>query len=325
MIYSFVLTGFLGSGKTTLLQNTIKQHFSDKRVAVVVNEFGDIGLDGKVLENVYSEVLEISEGCICCKLAEEFEAGVREIIAKYDPEIIFVETSGASEPFPIFLSLQNLGIVVEGIICVCDVKHFDTYKENATAKYQIGGSNILALSKTDLVSPQELEAVKEEIVAIKEAYDIRNNLTGEKIFKSYTMVQSVNGALSEDIFSGIYQIDDLQGASVEPAHEAHIARSSLSQQVAYLSREVTFEEMEKLLDTLPSNLYRVKSIVRIKGVEKPLFINYAFGDGNYEEIDHHDGKSLIVFIGEDVQKAVQTLKERFDFLTVPSFFTKPQQ
>jgi G3E family GTPase len=152
MIQSFIITGFLGVGKTTMLTNTVKEHFSDRKVAIIVNEFGDIGVDGNILKNVHSEVLEISEGCICCQLAQEFESGVIEIINKYNPEIIFVETSGASEPFPIFLSLQNLGISVEGVICVVDAKNFDSYKENSTAKYQIGGSNIIVLNKTDLVN-----------------------------------------------------------------------------------------------------------------------------------------------------------------------------
>ena len=61
MIQSFIITGFLGVGKTTMLTNTVKEHFSDKKVAIVVNEFGDIGIDGDILSNVYSEVLEISE------------------------------------------------------------------------------------------------------------------------------------------------------------------------------------------------------------------------------------------------------------------------
>ena len=172
MIQSFILTGFLGVGKTTMLTNTVKEHFGDKKVAIVVNEFGDIGIDGNIVSNVHSEVLEISEGCICCQLAQEFEAGVIEIINKYDPEIIFVETSGASEPFPIFLSLQNLGISIEGVICVTDAKNFDSYKENSTAKYQVGGSNIIVINKTDLVTEEELEAVKQEIIDIKEQYNI---------------------------------------------------------------------------------------------------------------------------------------------------------
>ena len=164
MISSFVITGFLGVGKTTMLTNSIKKNFGDKKIAIIVNEFGDVGVDSKILTNVYSEVLEISEGCICCQLASELESGVLEIIEKYHPEIIFVETSGASEPFPIFLSLQNLGISVDGIICVVDAKNFASYKENSTAKYQLGGSNIIVLNKMDLVSEEEAQNVENEIL-----------------------------------------------------------------------------------------------------------------------------------------------------------------
>jgi len=65
MISSFIITGFLGVGKTTLLLNTVKNYFQDRKIAIIVNEFGEVGVDGKILKNVYSQVLEISEGCIC--------------------------------------------------------------------------------------------------------------------------------------------------------------------------------------------------------------------------------------------------------------------
>ncbi|MBT8344611.1 MAG: GTP-binding protein, partial [Sulfurovum sp.] len=211
MIQSFIITGFLGVGKTTMLTNTVKEHFSDKKVAIVVNEFGDIGVDGNILSNVYSEVLEISEGCICCQLAEEFESGVMEIMNKYNPEIIFVETSGASEPFPIFLSMQNLGVSVEGVICVVDSKNLDSYKDNSTAKYQIGGSNIIVLNKTDLVNDDELEAVKKDVIQIKEEYNIKNTLTGKTIFNSYVINNAEQGVVNKEVFEGVYKIDEIIG------------------------------------------------------------------------------------------------------------------
>ena len=73
-----VLTGFLGSGKTTLLNHILSSTEHKMKFAIIENEFGDIGVDGNILSNVYSEVLEISEGCICCQLAQEFESGVIE-------------------------------------------------------------------------------------------------------------------------------------------------------------------------------------------------------------------------------------------------------
>ena len=302
-----------------MLTNTVKEHFSDKKIAIVVNEFGDVGVDSKILTNVYSEVLEISEGCICCKLAEEFESGVREIISKYNPEIIFVETSGASEPFPIFLSLQNLGISVEGIICVCDVKNFDSYKDNSTAKYQLGGSNILVLNKTDLVSDEELKAVTKEIVAIKEEYNIKNNLTGKTVFNNYIMHHAEQGVVKKEVFDGVYKVDEIIGLAKDYKHVDHTAKDSITQKVAYIKGDIEFKDIDEVLKSLPTSIYRVKGVVKLIDVPEPLFINYAFGDVSYEELEEYNEQSILIFIGEEIEDDVNILIKKFNFLNIPQF------
>lgn len=319
MINAFVITGFLGVGKTTMLTNTVKKHFGDKKIALIVNEFGDVGVDSQILTNVHSQVLEISEGCICCKLAQEFESGVIEIINNYSPDIIFVETSGASEPFPIFLSLQNLGISVEGIICVIDSKNFDSYKENSTAKYQIGGSNIIVLNKTDLVSVQELDKLKNEIFEIKDQYNIRNNLTGKTIFNNYMLEESQNGIVGSEVFDGVYKVDEIIGIAKEYEHSDHTSRDEITQKVAYLKDNIAFDDLESLLKSLPKNIYRVKGVVKTADVENPLFINYSFGDTSYEELPHYNKASLLIFIGELIQEDMKELYKKYNFLYTPMF------
>jgi len=319
MIQSFIITGFLGVGKTTMLTNTVKEHFSDKKVAIVVNEFGDIGIDGNILSNVYSEVLEISEGCICCQLAEEFESGVLEIINKYNPEIIFVETSGASEPFPIFLSLQNLGVSVEGVICVVDSKNLDSYKDNSTAKYQIGGSNIIVLNKTDLVSDDELEAVKKDVIQIKDEYNIKNTLTGKTIFNSYVINNAEQGVVNREVFEGVYKVDEIIGLARDYQHLDHTANDSITQKVAYLKEDIEFNDVDEVLNNLPKSIYRVKGVVKVKDVPNPIVINYSFGNVSFEELDTYTEPSIMIFIGEAIDNDVNLLIEKFDFLNVPKF------
>ncbi len=319
MIQSFIITGFLGVGKTTMLTNTVKEHFSDKKVAIIVNEFGDIGIDGNILSNVYSEVLEISEGCICCQLAQEFESGVIEIMNKYDPEIIFVETSGASEPFPIFLSLQNLGISVEGVICVADSKNFDSYKANSTAQYQIGGSNILILNKTDLVTDDELEAVKKEIIATKEKYNIKNTLTGETIFNNYVIDNAQQGIVNKELFEGVYRVDEIIGLAKDYEHLDHTTKDSITQKVAYLKEDIEFNDVDQVLKSLPKSVYRVKGVVKVKDVPNPIVINYSFGNVSFEELDAYAEPSIMIFIGEAIDNDVNLLCEKFDFLNMPKF------
>jgi G3E family GTPase len=319
MIQSFILTGFLGVGKTTMLTNTVKEHFSDKKVAIIVNEFGDIGVDGDILSNVYSQVLEISEGCICCQLAQEFESGVIEIMNKYDPEIIFVETSGASEPFPIFLSLQNLGISVEGVICVIDSKNLDSYKDNSTAQYQIGGSNIIVLNKTDLVTEDELEAVKQDVIAIKEKYNIKNTLTGETIFNNYVINSAQQGLVNKEVFDGIYRIDEIIGLAKEYNHLDHTTKDSITQKVAYLKEDIQFSDVDNVLKNLPKSIYRVKGVVKVKDVANPIVINYSFGNVSFEELETYSQPSIMIFIGESIDNDVNVLCEKFDFLNLPRF------
>ncbi len=319
MIQSFIITGFLGVGKTTMLTNTVKKYFGDKKVAIVVNEFGDIGIDGNILSNVYSEVLEISEGCICCQLAEEFESGVLEIISKYEPEIIFVETSGASEPFPIFLSMQNLGISVEGVICVVDSKNLSSYKQNSTAKYQIGGSNIIVLNKTDLVSDDELETVNQEVMQIKEEYNIKNTLTGATVFNSFVINKSEQGLVGKEVFDGVYRIDEIIGLSKDYQHNDHTGKDSITQKVAYLKEDINFSDVDEVLKNLPKSIYRVKGVVKVKDVPNPLVINYSFGNESFEELEEYAEPSIMIFIGEAIDNDVKLLCEKFDFLNQPQF------
>jgi len=319
MIQSFIITGFLGVGKTTMLTNTVKEHFSDKKVAIVVNEFGDIGVDGNILSNVYSEVLEISEGCICCQLAEEFESGVMEIIHKYNPEIIFVETSGASEPFPIFLSMQNLGVSVEGVICVVDSKNLDSYKDNSTAKYQIGGSNIIVLNKTDLVNDDELEAVKKDVIQIKDEYNIKNTLTGKTIFNSYVINNAEQGVVNKEVFEGVYKVDEIIGLAKDYKRLDHTTKDSITQKVAYLKEGIEFADVDEVLKNLPKSIYRVKGVVKVKDVPNPIVINYSFGNVSFEELDEYTEPSIMIFIGESIDNDVNELCGKFDFLNLPKF------
>ncbi|MDQ7042749.1 MAG: GTP-binding protein [Sulfurimonas sp.] len=319
MIQSFIITGFLGVGKTTMLTNTVKEYFGDKKVAIVVNEFGDIGIDGDILSNVYSEVLEISEGCICCQLSEEFESGVLEIINKYNPEIIFVETSGASEPFPIFMSMQNLGVTVEGIICVIDSKNLDSYKDNSTAKYQIGGSNIIVLNKTDLVTDEELAVVKQQVIEIKDSHNIKNNLTGETVFSSYVINEAQQGLVKKEVFEGVYKIDEIIGLAKDYQHLEHTQGDSITQQVAYLKEDIVFEDVDMILKNIPKNIYRVKGVVKVKDVANPIVINYSFGNVSFEELDEYPHPSIMIFIGEEILDDVTKLCEQFSYINIPKF------
>jgi len=313
MIHSFIITGFLGVGKSSMLTNTIKNHFGDKNVAIIVNEFGEIGVDQNILKNVHSDVIEISEGCICCEMSQEFESGVIEITNKYKPEILFIETSGAAEPFPVFLSLQNLGISVEGVVCVVDAKNYDNYMHNATAKYQVGGSNIILLNKTDLVTEEELNKAQRDIITYKERHDIKNTMTGKKVFNNYIIHHAQQGVLPKDVFEGVYHIDEIIGLVTDGHEHQH---DSIDRSVGKFNRKIVFDEVDAILNALPKNIYRVKGMIKVEDVPTALIVNYAFGNVSFEELNDYEGESALVFIGEDIDNDLTLLTTQFDYLTI---------
>jgi len=312
MIHSYIITGFLGVGKSSMLTNTIKNHFQDKKIALIVNEFGEIGVDQNILKNVHSDVIEISEGCICCSMAEEFESGVIEIINKYDPEMIFVETSGAAEPFPVFMSLQNLGIAVDGVICVTDVKNYPSYIDNPTARYQIGGSNIIVLNKTDLVNESELEAAKKEIITYKEEFDIKNTLTGKKVFNHYFLHTAQQGIVGKEVFEGSYDLNEL--IDIGTTNHTHLHNhDNIERYVIYLETGIMFQNVDDFLNALPSSIYRVKGMVKLLDVENALIVNHSFGNVSFDEYAEYDGDSVLVCIGQNIEEELRKIVKEFPF------------
>lgn len=317
MVHSFIITGFLGVGKSSMLTNTIKNHFADKKVAIVVNEFGEIGVDQNILKNVHSDVIEISEGCICCQMSQEFESGVIEIVNKYNPEVLFVETSGAAEPFPVFLSLQNLGLSVEGVICVIDAKNYDSYMHNPTAKYQVGGSNILVLNKTDLANEEELKQAENDILDYKEKHDIKNTMTGKKVFNSYVVHHAEQGIVPKDVFEGVYQIDEIIGlVNDDHEHDHDHNHDAIDRKVGKLDSQIAFDDLDGLLKSLPNNIYRVKGMVKVTDVPTYLIVNYAFGNVSFDELQGYEGDSALVFIGEEIESDLALLSEKLPFISI---------
>ncbi|SNZ14457.1 CobW family GTP-binding protein [Hydrogenobacter hydrogenophilus] len=292
MIPAFIITGYLGSGKTTLLLNTAKEHFSGKRVAVIVNELGEVGVDGRILKNAYSEVLELPEGCICCTMHTEFEKALTELKEKYNPELLLVETSGSAEPFPVMISLQNLGCVIEAVICLIDTKNFHLYSQDDTARHQIGSSNVLVLNKTDLVDEDTLKQVEDIVVSLWEKYLLRNLFTNEPVFKSFKLYKTSFGKLPDEVFSGVFALQEkLYHLNDKDHNHNHV------QQVVYFDKPLDYEEFLNMVNNLPTNIIRLKGILKLKDLPEALVVNYSFGnlDTSYT-LPHYEGRSFLVLI-----------------------------
>ncbi len=157
-----VLTGYLGAGKTTLL-NRILSEPHGKKFAVIVNEFGEIGIDNELIVNADEEVFEMNNGCICCTVRGDLVRiidGLMRRKGKFDA--IIVETTGLADPAPVaqtFFMDEEVGAKtkLDAVVTVADAKWLkDRLKDAPEAKNQIAFADVILLNKTDLVTPAEL-------------------------------------------------------------------------------------------------------------------------------------------------------------------------
>ena len=167
-----VLTGYLGAGKTTLLNRILSENHG-KKYAVVINEFGELGVDNDLVVDTDEEVFEMNNGCICCTVRGDLTRiidGLMRRKGKFDA--IIVETTGLADPAPVaqtFFMDENVGAKtrLDAVVTVADAKWLkDRLKDAPEAKNQIAFADVILLNKTDLVTPAELAEVEARIRAI---------------------------------------------------------------------------------------------------------------------------------------------------------------
>ena len=162
-----LISGYLGSGKTTLLKNILKK--TDKKIAILMNEFGEVGIDTIEIKKENIAVKELLEGCVCCSLEGELEAGLKEIINEYNPDTIIVETTGIAEADNLVIEINNeLDFVsLDAVITVVDADIMNRFpKISGSAKVQIEAADLLLLNKIDLVDKRVLKEIYEVLKGV---------------------------------------------------------------------------------------------------------------------------------------------------------------
>ena len=171
-----VLTGFLGAGKTTLLNRILTEQHG-KKIAVIENEFGEVGVDNQLVISSDEELFEMNNGCICCTVRGDLVRILGELQAKresntLDFERVIIETTGMADPGPVaqtFFMDEDIGnyYLLDSIITLVDAKHADRQLDDfREAQEQVGFADRILLSKTDLVSAEEHEQLKARLVKI---------------------------------------------------------------------------------------------------------------------------------------------------------------
>ncbi|KGG12902.1 MULTISPECIES: CobW family GTP-binding protein [Prochlorococcus] len=178
-----ILTGFLGAGKTTLL-NHILSNQKGLKTAVLVNEFGEIGIDNDLIIKTGEDMIELSNGCICCSINGELLKAVEKILSKRDSvDYLIVETTGLADPLPIAMTFLGSELRdstrLDSIITLIDAENFnDEITTSEIARSQVIYGDILVINKCDLVKEEKINELEKELSGLKKDARILKSSNG---------------------------------------------------------------------------------------------------------------------------------------------------
>ena len=179
-----VLTGFLGSGKTTLLNRILTENHG-KRIAVIENEFGEVGVDQDLVIGAEEEIFEMNNGCICCTVRGDLIRILGNLMKRRDRfDFILIETTGLADPGPVAQTFYmddeiKAKLALDGIVTLVDARHVSLHIDDADeVKEQIGFADVILLNKTDLVTPQELDRLEARIRSMNSAAQLYRTAHG---------------------------------------------------------------------------------------------------------------------------------------------------
>lgn len=244
----YLITGFLGSGKTTLLRGLLEQ-FKDRRVAVIVNEFGRVGVDGALLAGQESSLTEITSGSIFCSCRlPQFEDALTALEASA-PELIFVEASGLSDPTAVRAILDQPArfgwFTYAGALCLADAPRFQKlYQSARVCRMQFAEGDLIVINKTDLASPEQLDAIRAAALAQK---------PGRPVY------ETTYGKIEPEWLERL----STPGPSDAPA-EIH-TRDLTLRRLALRAEGGSRDEFQAFLQSFCDETYRVKGFVKLDG------------------------------------------------------------
>jgi G3E family GTPase len=302
-----VLTGYLGAGKTTLLNRILTENHG-KRFAVVINEFGELGVDNDLVVDADEEVFEMNNGCICCTVRGDLIrilSGLMRRRERFDG--IIVETTGLADPAPVaqtFFVDEDVkkATKLDSIVTVVDAKHLSQrLNDSREAEEQIAFADLILLNKMDLVTEEEATAVEAKIRAINPWAEL------VRATKSAVPVESVIGRDAFNLERILAREPDFLSGEDEHEHDSEV--NSVSFEV---SRPIDPEKfnawMTELLAAKGQDLLRTKGILAYPGEDRRFAFQavHMVADGDYispwKESDPR--RSKIVFIGRDLNRPV---------------------
>ncbi|GGH18221.1 CobW family GTP-binding protein [Paenibacillus segetis] len=325
----YLLSGFLGSGKTTLLQRLLS-HWKGQglRPAVIMNEIGDVNLDGLL---VSSEVpmAEILDGCICCTVRGDLGLQMSELITNERPDLVVIEATGAANPMEIFDAVTEVSLYlkldIKPMITVVDSAYLSELYEAQKGKTyrlmldQIRCGSVLILNKVDRISEEKREEVRalvrrlnpyaQIIDAVKCDVELEVLLNQERDqqyanVNPTTKEQDHDHGHDHDHCDGHCQHEDHTHGHDDHKH-THASHEHVTVYSHYFTGPVDSVEFERFISELPREVYRGKGVLSFSDTSSRFLFQYAYREADYLKINPQgDVPDVAVFIGEHFDKSL---------------------
>ncbi len=337
-----VLTGYLGAGKTTLLNRILSENHG-KKYAVIVNEFGEIGIDNDLIVESDEEIYEMNNGCVCCTVRGDLIRVVEGLMrrpGRFDG--IIVETTGLADPVPVaqtFFMDDDVRAKTEldAVIALVDAKHLPLrLRDSREAEDQIAFADVVIINKTDLVTPEELAQIEDIVNAINPAARVyKTSRSGVDLARVLDQgAFNLERALENDPHFLEHGHDDhVCGPDCDHDHHGHdhhdhdhhhhhhgemsaihdVTVQSVSLRGGEMNPERFFPWIQKITQTQGPSILRLKGIIAFKGDAERYVVQGVHmiieGDHQRPWKDGEKHESRLVFIGRDLDRA--KLEESF--------------
>ncbi len=299
-----LLTGYLGAGKTTLL-NRILTYEHGKKIAVIVNEFGEVGIDHQLVIDADEEIFEMNNGCICCTVRGDLIRIIGNLMRRRDKfDHLVIETTGLADPAPVIQTFfvdddVQAQTHLDAVVTMVDAKHIVQHWEAEEVQEQIAFADVIALNKTDLVDENTLEQLEQKI---------RQMNAIAKIYRTQNAELDLEQILGVAAFSLDRALEIDPAFLGEEAHEHDETVGSIAiVEPGEIDGELLNQWMSKLLEIQGQDIFRMKGILNLVGQEQRFVFQgvHMIFDGRRDRDwkPTETRQNQLVFIGRNLNEA----------------------
>ncbi|WP_035532190.1 CobW family GTP-binding protein [Halobacillus kuroshimensis] len=309
-----IVTGYLGAGKTTFLNHILNQ--TEEKVALIVNEFGDIGIDAQLIEQTTEEIIEINSGCICCNVRKDIVDTLSMLAISREEKMIefdriIIETTGLADPAPVvqtFLMDKEMveDYYIDAVCTLVDARHISNHlDQQGEAINQIAFADVILVNKVDLITQDQLTDLRNRLESInptasqKICENSRIPLSDVLDIRSFDLQEKIK--INPDFLNNHHHHHDDEISSLSLREERPLDMKKLNLWLSFL------------VQVQGERLYRYKGVLNIDGVDHRFVfqgVHMLFAGEEAALWGDDDRVSELVFIGRNLDKKILT--EQFE-------------